>query len=209
MSWWDNHDSLPTRASLLSRLKDWDDQESWQEFFNTYWKLIFGAARRAGLSDAEAEDVVQEVVFTLCKKMKDFKYDPALGKFKGYLLRTTQWRVNDQFKKRRPQEQVLQRRPDDTGSTDPLERMPDPANNLDDVWDEEWRKNLIDAALERVQWQVSAKHFQIYDAYVVKDWPVSQVMETLGVSRTEVYLAKHRVGKVVQQTIRALEEDLV
>ena len=53
--------SLPTRRSLLSRLKDWDDQESWRQFFDAYWQLIYNTACRAGLSHAEAQEVVQEV----------------------------------------------------------------------------------------------------------------------------------------------------
>ena len=51
-------DLIPTRESLLSRLKNWDDQESWRDFFDTYWRLIFNLARKAGLSDAD------EVIFS-------------------------------------------------------------------------------------------------------------------------------------------------
>ena len=70
---------IPTRRSLLSRLEDWDDQESWREFFNTYWKLIYGVALKAGLSDAEAQDVVQDTVVAVARKMQDFRYDPGRG----------------------------------------------------------------------------------------------------------------------------------
>ena len=49
---------LPTRRSLLVRLRDWEDQSSWRDFFNTYWKFIYGVAIKSGLSDSEAEDVV-------------------------------------------------------------------------------------------------------------------------------------------------------
>ena len=48
-------DLLPTRRSLLSRLRNWDDQESWQEFFDTYWRLIYSAAIRAGLNEQDVE----------------------------------------------------------------------------------------------------------------------------------------------------------
>ena len=74
---------LPTRRSLLSRLKDWDDQESWKDFFDTYWKLIYGVAIKSGLNDAEAQDVVQEAVISVAKKMHEFKYDPAVGRSKA------------------------------------------------------------------------------------------------------------------------------
>src|SRR6266498_1052034 len=91
---------IPTRATLLQRLKDWQDRSSWQEFFDTYWKLIYGVARKAGLTDAEAQDVVQETLVSVAKHMPTFNYDPALGSFKAWLLNMTRWRMISQFRKR-------------------------------------------------------------------------------------------------------------
>ena len=53
----DPDDLVPTRWSLINRLKNWDDQTSWREFFDTYWRLIYSVATRAGLTDAEAPSV--------------------------------------------------------------------------------------------------------------------------------------------------------
>ena len=93
-------DLLPTRASLLIRLKNWEDQVSWQRFFDTYGPLIYSAARRAGLTDFEAQEAVQATLIDVAKKMPGFQYDPALGQFKGWLLTLTRWRVLDQFRQR-------------------------------------------------------------------------------------------------------------
>src|SRR5881628_645151 len=93
-------DLLATRWSLLARLKDWQDQASWQEFFDAYWKLIYSVALKAGLSDAEAQEVVQETVISVAKKMPEFKADPAAGSFKSWLLTLTRWRIIDQVRKR-------------------------------------------------------------------------------------------------------------
>src|SRR5438034_2400969 len=93
---------LPTRATLIDRLKDWQDQSTWQEFFDTYWKLIYGVARKAGLTDAEAQDVVQETMFSVARHMPTFKYDPAIGSFKAWLLNMTRWRLHDQLLSPRP-----------------------------------------------------------------------------------------------------------
>src|SRR4030095_11954380 len=60
-------DLIPTRRRLLSRLRDWDDQESWQDFFNTYWRLIYEVALKAKLSETEAQEVVQETVISVAK----------------------------------------------------------------------------------------------------------------------------------------------
>jgi hypothetical protein len=82
---------IPTRASLINRLKDWQDQTSWQEFFDTYWKLVYGVARKAGLTDAESQDVVQITLTAVAKHMPTFQYDRAIGSFKAWLLIKTRW----------------------------------------------------------------------------------------------------------------------
>ncbi len=190
---------IPTRASLLSRLKDWDDHQSWRDFFNTYWKLIYGVARKSGLSDAEAQDVVQEAVLSVAKKMHDFKYDPAVGSFKGWLLLITRRRITDRFRKRARQPALHEPSPGDTARTATIERVADPESlNLDATWDAEWEKNLMDAALDRVKKQVNPRQYQIFDLYVIKDWPATKVAKILGVSITQVYLAKHRIGSLVK-----------
>ncbi|MBI4327138.1 MAG: sigma-70 family RNA polymerase sigma factor [Chloroflexi bacterium] len=143
---------LPTRRSLLSRLKDWDDKESWKDFFDTYWKLIYGVAVKSGLNDAEAQDVVQEAVISVAKKMRDFKYDPAVGSFKGWLLLITRRRIADHLRKRYRQGPVVEHRSNDSSRTDPLERIPDPDSlNVEAVWEEEWERNLLDAAIRKVK----------------------------------------------------------
>jgi RNA polymerase sigma-70 factor (ECF subfamily) len=76
-------EAIRTRATLLGRLKNWNDQASWQEFFDIYWQLIYRVARKAGLTDAEAQDVVQETLVAVAKHMPGFKYDPAVGTFKA------------------------------------------------------------------------------------------------------------------------------
>ena len=91
---------LATRQSLLSRLKDWEDHESWRDFFDTYWRLIYGLAVKSGLTNTEAEDVVQETLLAVAKEMPDFKYDPARGSFKGWLLEITRRRIANQVRKR-------------------------------------------------------------------------------------------------------------
>ena len=93
-------DSIPTRQSLLARLKDLGDQKSWGEFFDAYWRLIHATALKAGLTETEAQEVVQEVMIAAAKKMPGFTYEPGKDSLKGWLLSVTRWKVADQFRKR-------------------------------------------------------------------------------------------------------------
>src|SRR5258708_35649088 len=114
------YDLIPTRQSLLTRLKDWNDQEGWRDFFDTYWKLIYSFAIKKGLSDSEAQDVVQETVLSVLKNLQSFDHHKA--PFKIWLLHLTDWRITDQLRRRARETQPL-RRGDGTGTA---ERIPDP-----------------------------------------------------------------------------------
>jgi RNA polymerase sigma-70 factor (ECF subfamily) len=195
---------IPTRQSLLTRLKDWRDDTSWRDFFSTYWRLIYGVAVKAGLSDAEAQEVVQETVIAVAKKMPEFKYDPVHGSFKAWLLTLTQWRISDQFRKR---QQLAAHHPDLAAKTSLMEAVPDPASEdrLAQLWDDEWHKNLMEVALERVKPRVSPRTLQIFQLHVLREWPVEKVTRTLGVGRAQVYLAKHRVAALLKKEITRLK----
>ena len=200
----------PTRRSLLTRLKQWDDHESWKDFFDTYWKLVYSAALKSGLNETEAQEVVQETVIAVAKKMHAFKYDPAVGSFKSWLLHITRCRIADQLRKRYKEAVVVQAPSNDTSRTDAMAALPDPNSlNLEAIWDEDWQQNLIAAALTRVKKQVNARQYQIFDLYVVKGWPVNQVRQTLGVSASQVYLAKFRISNLVKKEVKKLEAEML
>src|SRR5215468_10732293 len=158
-------DLIPTRESLLSRLKNWEDHDSWQDFFDTYWRLIYSMARKADLTDAEAQDIVQETVISVARKIEGFKYDPAVCSFKTWMLRLTRWRIINQLKKRRRANPVISARPPTEDRAEPPAEEIAVGAELEAIWDQEWEKNLLEAALERVKCQVAPEQFQIFDLY--------------------------------------------
>ena len=196
---------IPTRESLLSRLKDWNDQESWRVFFETYWKLIYNSAIKAGLRDVEAQDVVQETVISVMKNIVEFNYDSQKGSFKSWLLRLARWRAMDQLRRR-------QRRSGNQNDTAELDEPP-PIEVIDEsmlaadseferAWEAEWENNLLEGAVNRIKRKSDPRHFQIFDLYVQKGWPVLKVARTLKVNPGFVYLIKHRVGNAIKSEMR-------
>ena len=210
----DPDELLPTRWTLIERLKNWDDQESWRQFFDTYWKLIYGVAIKSGLTHPEAQDVVQETVMSVCKNMPNFKADPAYGSFKAWLLNLTRWRITDQVRKRPRGVNAREEVPhsgsnSDTTSTAAEERVPDPAGNaLEGIWNDEWEKHIVDAALEKVKQQSSGKHYQIFFLQAIKQIPPAKVAETLNVNVDQVYLIKRRLTKIFEEALKELETKL-
>lgn len=197
-------DTIPTRYTLLSRLEHWDDQDSWKDFFDTYWRLIYSVALKSGLNEAEAQDVVQETIICVARDIHKFKRDRALGSFRGWLRNVIRWRVADQLRKR-----TRARRGDSTGSfpLPSVAEIPDPAGNAPDAeWESAWQANLLEAAIKSVRQNVREEHYQIFDLYVLRQWPVRKVARTLGVNVGSVYLVKHRLLGLIKKEARRLEE---
>ena len=207
---------LATRRSLLTRLRDAGDQTGWEEFFETYWKLLYRVARKSGLTEAEAQDAVQETIITVAQQMPEFRYEPARCTFKGWLLLLTRQRIAHQFRKRNKPGGEANRMPTPArlgpsvgrcrgGRGGPLPGHGGPVarcrwtRGLEAIWDEEWEKHLLAAALETVKRQVTDRQFQIFDLHVLQQWPVGDVAHTLRVSAAQVYLAKHRIRKIVEE----------
>ena len=91
-----------------------------------------------------------------------------------------------------------------------MEQLPDPAGvDLEAIWDQEWERNLLDTAMARVKQQVNPKQFQMFNFYVLKEWPVGEVAKALGVTVAQVYLAKHRVSGLVKKELKQLQTKLV
>ncbi len=200
---------LPTRRSLLSRLRSWDDQDSWREFFDTYWRLIYDVARKSGLADAVAQDVVQETVLSVARKMPDFRYEPARGSFKRWLCQITRCRVADALRQQ-------YRRPGTVAAQDAVELFdlnPNPGNDVGDgqfdrLWDAEWLHHLTATALGRVRSRSNPLHYQVYDFVVVQGISPAEVGRLLGVNLAQVYLIRSRVGRQVRQELKRLDANL-
>lgn len=201
----EDEDLLPTRYSLIERLRNLGDQASWREFFDTYWKLLYGAALRAGLSDQEAEDAVQETVIGVARKMEEFRYDPAVCSFKGWLMHVIRCRIADAIRRRRIQNIPLAAGPTDS-TTEPTLDIPDPSGDvLDEIWEDEWRRNLVDVALQRVRRRVKPDLYQIFYLHAVKGLGVRDVARLTGASLPKVYVTWHRIAHQVKAEVRRLE----
>ncbi len=206
-----------TRKSLIERLADWEDQRTWEEFYQTYWRLIYSVSIKAGLGRDEAFDVVQETVLTVAKQWKKGQvYDPTKGSFKTWLMNITRWRIADQFRGKLKNPAAMNQAGGTPGGdgdlrrTGTIERIEgeNGADLLEQVWENEWRTNLTEVALDRVKKLVSPKQFQIFHANVIKEWDTEKVKKELGVSQSQVYLAKHRVGNLVKKEIENLKREL-
>jgi RNA polymerase sigma factor (sigma-70 family) len=199
--------TVHTRASLVDGLQQ-GDEDRWHEFHRLYGPVIRAFALKAGLNETEADEVVQETCIGLAKNVGEFKYDPAKCRFKTWLLNLAAWRVKNQFAKRKSWDERVHsaapERNDDRTAT--IERAPD-GKSFELLWDEQWRHNLMERAVQEIRGRFSPTHFQSFDLNVLKEWPAGDVAKALGISVASVYLSKHRVSAALKKIITRLERE--
>lgn len=198
-----------TRKSLIAKLTNWEDQKAWDEFYQTYWRLIYSVAIKSGLRSEEAFDCVQETVLAIAKQSQKNMYQSDKGSFKSWLMNMTRWRINDQYRKRKKDTAMHVSEATDDRDTVIIERYEDPQGDvLNRLWESEWKQNLTEAAVARVKMVISPKQFQIFDYYVIKGWDATRVRKQLDVSMAQVYLAKHRIGNLLKKELERLEHEI-
>ena len=188
-----------TRTTLVVGLKNLEDQRIWNRFFDSYWKLIYHAAIQAGLKDADAQEVVQETVISVTKNIKDFDYDRSKGSFKGWLMKTTKWKIMDQFRK-------IQKKNtrECSGSSELLENLSTELPEVEKYWENNWQQELLQSALVKVKEQVKPIYYQVYDMLIRKEMKPKDVSKALGIKTDQVYLAKHRVAEALKEIIEEM-----
>src|SRR5579859_6893496 len=147
-----------TRASLLVRIRDDQDQAAWREFVALYGPVVYRYARKRGLQDADAADLVQDVFRSVAGAIGRWDYDPARGKFRGWLFTITRNKIFS-FLEARKRRAIGS---GDSGANERLEQEPDPSDNHSDVWDREYERQLFARAAEQARAEFSPSTWQAF-----------------------------------------------
>jgi len=195
-------DQTPTtRWSLLVRLRDPHDEPAWTEFTEIYGPLISRLARRKGLQDADAADLVQDVFCAVAKAIEREAYDPAKGSFRGWLfsiarnLAVTFLIARD----RHP------RGTGDTGMNGILEARPAPSAEDSAIFDAEYQRQLLYWAAEQVRGEFSELTWQAFWQTGVEGRGAKEVAEALGTTVGTIYHYKSRVMARLRLKIEQVE----
>ena len=191
-----------THPSLLVRLRDRADEQAWCEFTEIYGPLVLQLAKRRGLQEADAQDLVQEVFRAVARAIDRYDPDPALGSFRGWLSRIAGNLIINLF--------VAQKRhPRGTGETDVLrlmEEQPDPSREESTLFEQEYRRSLLAWAAERVRPAFSELAWQAFWQTGVLGKSPRVVAQDLGMSLGTVYQYKSRVVSRIRREIEQVDD---
>jgi RNA polymerase sigma-70 factor (ECF subfamily) len=191
-----------TRPSLLVRLRDPNDRDAWRQFVELYASLVYGFARKRGLQDADAADLMQEVLRSVAGAAGRLDYDPQRGTFRGWLYTVTRNKLFSFLDGRRRKER---------GSGDPaqqelLEGLPDGADDAAE-WEREYRRRLFAFAAEQVRGEFQEKTWQAFWQTAVDGEGAREVGGRLGMSPGAVHVAKSRVLARLRRQVQQLQEE--
>jgi len=193
--------SPATRASLLVRLRDPRDKEAWGQFVHVYAPVVYGFARKRGLQDADAADLMQEVLRSVAGAANRLEYDPKRGTFRSWLYTVTRNKVYSFLDGQRRRE----RGSGDSGVQERLEELPaddpEPAE-----WDREYDRRLFAWAADEVRGEFQDSTWQSFWRTAVDGQSPKQVAADLRTSVGAVYVAKSRVLTRLRQRVQELQE---
>lgn len=197
--------TLATRPSFLARLKDWNQQTAWREFDQDYGPLLRNVARKAGLTDAESDEVAQEALITVARKIGTFEHRGNRGSFRAWLYQQARWRIADQLRARNHR---FHPQPSAHDAQKEVESQSAPHVELfQEIWDAEWNQHIRQLALERVKRQAGSRQFQLFDLHVLQGLPVKDAAQAAGASIASVFMAKSRIGRKVRRELERLKTD--
>ena len=185
-----------TRQSLLVRLRDSRDEQAWAEFSQLYEPVIYRLASQRGMQDADAREIVQEVLMSVSKSINDFDL-AATGSFRGWLSRITRNTTVDHFRRRTRAS---------GGQLVPLAEVSDLEDSrLAEDFDQQHRRQLFLWAGGIVRQQVGESTWIAFWDTAVAEKPVAQVAANLSISEGAVYIARCRVLKKIREIVHRRE----
>jgi RNA polymerase sigma-70 factor (ECF subfamily) len=190
-----------TRASLLVRLRNASNDRAWHEFVQIYGPVVYGFARSRGLQDADAADLMQDVMRSVMGAIGRFDYDRNQGTFRSWLFTITRNKVYTFLSARR----IRPRGSGDSATNRLLDSQVDPNDGSED-WETEYQRRLAALAMERVKSEFHETTWRAFWLTAVEGVAAADAARQVGISPGATYVAKSRVLARLKEEVAAIED---
>jgi RNA polymerase sigma-70 factor (ECF subfamily) len=180
-----------TSVSLLQRLQHSPSSADWRRFAGLYTPLLFYWAHQLSLQDADAEDLVQEVLSCVWKEISNFQRRDG-KRFRGWLWTITLNYVRRQHRRRQPSQAPM----NGDWAAD--------IDSLNEMVEEEYQSYLVQRAMQLMRAEFEPSTYEACWEFVAEARPASEVAAQLGLTPNAVYLAKARVLRRLREVLDGL-----
>jgi RNA polymerase sigma-70 factor (ECF subfamily) len=194
-------DEVPqtTRLTLLIRLRDGQDNQAWSDFVEVYSPVVYGFARRQGLQDADAADLVQEVLRSVARSIPN--YDHEKGRFRSWLMGVVRNRLREFW---------VHHGREAAGSGDTrvlrlMEQFPS-QEDAEHVWEQEYQQSVFRMAVARIRDKFEDSTWQAFWRTNIEGKSTQEVAQSLGMSEGAVYIAKSRVLARLKKQVQVFQD---
>ena len=181
-----------TRSSVLRAVADTENETAWNRLFNLYAGFVFSIARRKGLNDTDADDMVQTVFVDLARNLPTFKYDRDKGRFRSYLAGLVNWRVMDRLKATKRDAEL---------KANFWEHARSAAGKDDTFAEREWQAAATEEALRRIKPDVRPEHYAAFVASAIEGQDTEIVTKLYGISSDNLYQIRKRLTAKLRETV--------
>lgn len=196
--------SPATRETLLLRLRDLQDHDAWSRFLHDYGPMLYRFVRSRGLQDADASDLVQDVLRSVGSAIGRLDYDKTKGGFRAWLFTITRNKLYTHFEKKQRTEPAGNH----TGQLELLNQEDDSDCELEEQWELEHQRLLAARAMKNLKPDIDPKTWSAFELTAIDSLSAAQAGERLGMSSGAVYVAKSRVvAKLRTEIERMLDEE--
>jgi RNA polymerase sigma-70 factor (ECF subfamily) len=188
--------SLGTQASLIQRVRDLTDTASWAEFDRLYRPFLYKIARRSGLSQDDADEIVQDVLAKVAQAIVEFRLDQERGRFRGWLKAITVRKLIDRQRAK-------------SRSVSPVAIAGELAvfDSPEEEWDREYRRHVLEHAMEEVRSRVESKTWACFEEHTLRHRTAEDIAGELGMSVNAVYQNAFRTIKRIRERCQDYEEE--
>ena len=188
---------MRTRLTLIQRIKNKSDEQSWQEFVDIYRPYIAAVVRNMNINEAEIDDHVQTVLVICWNKLPEFDYNPGKGKFRFWLSRIVNYTVVNHIRKTGRRMELQE------NIEIPLSVSPD----VEQMAEHEWKIFISKLAWENIKQNLSENVIYSFEQ-LMKGRKPAEIAAEIGVEENTVHVQKNRIEKKLFLEIQHLKEEL-
>lgn len=190
-----------THLSLLHRLSSGGDEEAWADFVRIYSPVIFRTLRFRGLQDADAHDVLQQILMSVKRSLEERRHDPSKAKFRTWLSVVTRNATINALSRRRPDH--------GSGDTDVQRRLDSIESDSDEeaLFDREFEREVFRKAASMIENDFDPATWRAFWATTVEGHSIESIAEELSKKPGSIYTARSRVMRRLRDEVKRLTAD--